>query len=172
MNIREQYPTMVPYVGERFRSPGALAILLVGESHYLPDGSVQHCTPDSWYSGSAKRFSRRSSRTCWSSYPGWLGIIGSHRTTSTFGQRRRLIRHRRGGTAERRSTGIGLVERSSATSWPGIGRREGSRRSMRPGAGGWRRPWCAKEATSHPGAGRRPRPSPARARRPGVRDRL
>jgi hypothetical protein len=41
---------MRPYVGKHFGKTGAPALLLVGESHYLPDGSSQHLSAKRWYS--------------------------------------------------------------------------------------------------------------------------
>lgn len=43
---------MRPFVGERFGQDGAPRLLLIGESHYLPEGSTVHLNPDAWYSGS------------------------------------------------------------------------------------------------------------------------
>jgi hypothetical protein len=53
IDIRQSYPTMTPFVGNRFADAVGPRILLVGESHYLPDGSTQHLDPGTWYSGSA-----------------------------------------------------------------------------------------------------------------------
>lgn len=48
-DVLQRYPMMEPYVGDRFGETARPAILLVGESHYLPEGSTQHLTPESWY---------------------------------------------------------------------------------------------------------------------------
>ena len=53
MNYYEQYPMMRPYVGKDFGRSGAPALLLVGESHYLPHGSTQHLSADTWYGGTS-----------------------------------------------------------------------------------------------------------------------
>lgn len=53
MEILRRYPMIVPYIGRYFCSPDEPSLLLVGESHYLPEGSTQHNTPDAWYSGDA-----------------------------------------------------------------------------------------------------------------------
>lgn len=45
---------MRPYEGANFRNQSKPSLLLVGESHYLPDGSSQHLDPDRWYKGSSK----------------------------------------------------------------------------------------------------------------------
>lgn len=48
-DIYERYPMMRPYVGPDYGAAGRPRLLLVGESHYLPEGSVQHKTPERWY---------------------------------------------------------------------------------------------------------------------------
>jgi hypothetical protein len=48
-----QYPMMRPYVGSKFRGGGIPSLLLIGESHYLPEGSLQHVTAGAWYGGSS-----------------------------------------------------------------------------------------------------------------------
>lgn len=44
------YPNYLPWVGMGYRK-AALKILLLGESHYLPDGVSYHHDADAWYSG-------------------------------------------------------------------------------------------------------------------------
>lgn len=44
---------MTPFVGRRFTGSTGPRILLVGESHYLPEPSTQHHDADGWYSGSS-----------------------------------------------------------------------------------------------------------------------
>lgn len=51
MDFFTRYPMMTPHVGPRFRTPGAPSLLLVGESHYLPEDSTQHLSPATWYGG-------------------------------------------------------------------------------------------------------------------------
>lgn len=46
---------MRPYTGMNFQTPDRPALLLIGESHYLPSDSRLDVTPDVWYSGSAER---------------------------------------------------------------------------------------------------------------------
>lgn len=46
-----QYPMMMPYVGKHYVAGGGTALILIGESHYLPSASTQHLTSESWYSG-------------------------------------------------------------------------------------------------------------------------
>lgn len=53
MHFYEQYPMMEPFVGARFRERRQPAILLVGESHYLPKESSVHLDEASWYAGTA-----------------------------------------------------------------------------------------------------------------------
>ncbi|HWY30600.1 MAG TPA: hypothetical protein VNX46_07610 [Candidatus Acidoferrum sp.] len=57
MKHYEQYPMMQPYVGKHFGRLGAPALLLIGESHYLPEGATQHLSADRWYSGSSTTLS-------------------------------------------------------------------------------------------------------------------
>jgi hypothetical protein len=45
----ERYPMMWPYKGKDFGKSGRPSLLLVGESHYLPDYSTQHLEPEKWY---------------------------------------------------------------------------------------------------------------------------
>ena len=51
MTHYSQYPMMRPYVGRHFGQGGVPSLLLVGESHYLPEGATQHLTPEVWYAG-------------------------------------------------------------------------------------------------------------------------
>lgn len=46
-----RYPQMQPFVGRNFHRRTQPSLLLVGESHYLPEGSTQHLTPERWYGG-------------------------------------------------------------------------------------------------------------------------
>jgi hypothetical protein len=52
MELYTRYPMMQPYLGSNFHGVGIPALLFIGESHYLPEGSVQHLTPEAWYGGS------------------------------------------------------------------------------------------------------------------------
>lgn len=54
MDVLRRYPMMAPYFGRYFCNSDHPSLLLVGESHYLPECSTQHDSPDSWYSGDAK----------------------------------------------------------------------------------------------------------------------
>jgi len=51
MKIHEQYPSLKPYKGSRFGLNAKPALLLVGESHYLPKGSLVLRSADKWYAG-------------------------------------------------------------------------------------------------------------------------
>lgn len=64
MTHYNQYPMMRPYVGKHFGRAGTPALLLVGESHYLPEGATQHLSADTWYAG--------SSSTLTSAEIGWI----------------------------------------------------------------------------------------------------
>lgn len=54
MNHYTKYPMMRPYVGKHFGTAGVPALLLVGESHYLPDGASQHLSAERWYASSSE----------------------------------------------------------------------------------------------------------------------
>ena len=49
---------MLPYRGKNFHAAGIPALLLIGESHYLEEGSTQHLNPKTWYSGSSLDLSK------------------------------------------------------------------------------------------------------------------
>ena len=44
---------MRPYVGKHFHDAATPSLLLIGESHYFPEESLQHTTSETWYSGSS-----------------------------------------------------------------------------------------------------------------------
>jgi hypothetical protein len=46
-----RYFMMRPYVGVNYRVGGEKSLLLIGESHYLPQKSTQHLTAEGWYAG-------------------------------------------------------------------------------------------------------------------------
>jgi hypothetical protein len=56
MKYYVQYPMMRPYIGKYFGEVGQPALLLIGESHYLPGRSKQHLFADRWYSGNSSTF--------------------------------------------------------------------------------------------------------------------
>ncbi len=49
MNFYEHYPMMRPYTGKHFHDACAPSLLLIGESHYLPERSSQHLRAETWY---------------------------------------------------------------------------------------------------------------------------
>lgn len=53
MNFYKQYSMMYPYVGEHFHDANTPSLLLIGESHYLPQSSSQHLNAETWYAGSS-----------------------------------------------------------------------------------------------------------------------
>lgn len=59
MRFYEQYPMMEPFVGARFRGRRQPAILLIGESHYLPPDSTVHLDEGSWYAGRGEALSSK-----------------------------------------------------------------------------------------------------------------
>src|SRR5438552_408685 len=46
-----RYPMMRPHVGANYQVGGEKSLLLIGESHYLPEKSTQHLTAEGWYLG-------------------------------------------------------------------------------------------------------------------------
>lgn len=42
---------MMPFVGDEYESPKHKKLLLIGESHYMPEGSTVHHDVNSWYDG-------------------------------------------------------------------------------------------------------------------------
>jgi hypothetical protein len=57
MNFYKQYPMMRPYFGNNFHDANTPSVLLIGESHYLPQGSSQHLSAETWYAGSSDTLS-------------------------------------------------------------------------------------------------------------------
>lgn len=53
----DRYPIMRPYVGDEYAPGDVRSLLLVGESHYLPQESTQHLTPEGWYQGDVSTLS-------------------------------------------------------------------------------------------------------------------
>ncbi len=49
MKFYEQYPMMRPYVGKHYYDTRTPSLLLIGESHYIPEGSQHDITPEAWY---------------------------------------------------------------------------------------------------------------------------
>ncbi|MCX7556781.1 hypothetical protein OS187_08095 [Xanthomonadaceae bacterium JHOS43] len=49
MKFYEQYPMMKPHVGSKYGCGNAPRLLLIGESHYLPDEATQHLDTETWY---------------------------------------------------------------------------------------------------------------------------
>ena len=54
MKYYAQYPMMRPYIGRYFGKTDRPALLLIGESHYLPIKSKQHLFAQRWYSGDSR----------------------------------------------------------------------------------------------------------------------
>ena len=44
-----RYPCAIPWIGRHFNAPHHRKLLIIGESHYLPDGSTVHHKPSDWY---------------------------------------------------------------------------------------------------------------------------
>jgi hypothetical protein len=48
----QQYPEMLPMVGSHYKTM-VKKVVFIGESHYLPNRSKIHLSPDTWYNGSS-----------------------------------------------------------------------------------------------------------------------
>ena len=48
-NHLERFPCMGPWIGNSYRAPRFKRLLVVGESHYLPEKSTIHHDPNRWY---------------------------------------------------------------------------------------------------------------------------
>jgi hypothetical protein len=47
----QSHGCMTPFVGENYESSKHKKLLLIGESHYMPEGSIVHHDADLWYNG-------------------------------------------------------------------------------------------------------------------------
>ena len=54
-----RFPCMQPWIGSRYRDPRHKRLLVVGESHYLPNESTIHHDPDRWYRSSQDDLSEK-----------------------------------------------------------------------------------------------------------------
>lgn len=50
----QAYPAMLPFVGKEYVSEQHKKVLVIGESHYLPEESTVHHDAEAWYAGSQK----------------------------------------------------------------------------------------------------------------------
>jgi hypothetical protein len=46
-----KYPSLIPFIGEEYENGPHKRLLIIGESHYLPQDSTIHMNPDQWYAG-------------------------------------------------------------------------------------------------------------------------
>ena len=47
-----RFPGMQPWMGDHYQDDRHKRLLIIGESHYLPEGSTIHHDSDAWYTGS------------------------------------------------------------------------------------------------------------------------
>ena len=47
----QNYPEMIPYVGNQYDSLEHKKLLLIGESHFFPNDSTYHLNASEWYKG-------------------------------------------------------------------------------------------------------------------------
>lgn len=57
--IYERYPMMKPFVGSNYGESENPSLLLIGESHYLPEGSKQHLKAKDWYEGDSSTLTEK-----------------------------------------------------------------------------------------------------------------
>jgi hypothetical protein len=57
-----RYPEMLPFLGSDYEKNNIPRILLVAESHYLPDGSTIHLDPSDWHKGNNENLSEEERR--------------------------------------------------------------------------------------------------------------
>lgn len=55
----KKYQSMMTYVGNKYRNESSCKILLIAESFYLPNESILHKKPDSWYSGNQTQLTEK-----------------------------------------------------------------------------------------------------------------
>jgi hypothetical protein len=48
----QRFPGMQPWIGDHYQDDRHKRLLIIGESHYLPEGSIVHHDPGAWYTGS------------------------------------------------------------------------------------------------------------------------
>lgn len=51
LTFYSSHPYMIPFVGDNYESPKHKKLLLIGESHYMPEGSTVHHDAAKWYCG-------------------------------------------------------------------------------------------------------------------------
>ena len=49
LSFYKSHPYMLPFVGDDYESPKHKKLLLIGKSHYMPEGSIVHHDANSWY---------------------------------------------------------------------------------------------------------------------------
>lgn len=83
-----RYPGMRPYRGTRYGEPGRPRLLLVGESHYLPELASAHHDAAAWYrsDAAALREEERVKTGSDDEWSGWIDTAGvvTHACTSNF----------------------------------------------------------------------------------------
>jgi len=50
----QQFPELLPWIGEEYDSKDHKKLLLIGESHYLPANSIIHLDSSTWYGSTSK----------------------------------------------------------------------------------------------------------------------
>ena len=64
-----RFPCMRPWIGSRYRDARHKRLLVIGESHYLPNESTIHHDPDRWYRSGQDDLSEEEVR--------WASTIGN-----------------------------------------------------------------------------------------------
>ena len=58
----KKYPSLKPWVGEKFDLPDTKRLLIIGESHYLPKCSTASKNIEAWYSGTQSSLSSKEQK--------------------------------------------------------------------------------------------------------------
>jgi hypothetical protein len=55
----KKYPSLYPFIGKHYQSDKHKRVLIIGESHYQPEGSINHLNPKVWYAQSETNLSEK-----------------------------------------------------------------------------------------------------------------
>jgi len=63
----KKYPKMIPFVGNDYISDNHKKLLIIAESHYLPNESTLHLNAEKWYSGDENLLNDEEKEWIWTS---------------------------------------------------------------------------------------------------------
>ena len=55
----QRFPSAKPFIGQHYQDPRHKRLLVMGESHYFPEGSTSHLDSNRWYDGHEEELSQR-----------------------------------------------------------------------------------------------------------------